>query len=304
MDSDDIQRLGFNIGAVERDTGLAKDTLRVWERRYGFPTPMRDANGERVYPADQVNTLRLIARLIARGHRPGRIIGQPHAALEALLGAGGGAATEDPALTRYLELIRTHQAAALRQTLIQTLHGRGLSAFISEVVVPLNVAIGEAWVRGELQVFEEHLYTEQIQGILRAAAAGLQGQGGAPRILLTSLPEEPHALGLLMVEAMLGLQGASCIALGTQTPADEIARASLAHGVDIVALSFSAAFNPRQAQSGLTTLRQMLPGHVELWAGGSGLASLSQMPQGTERLGRLEDLPARLSRWRNEHGDV
>ncbi|MBL8366565.1 MAG: cobalamin-binding protein, partial [Candidatus Accumulibacter sp.] len=24
----------MNIGAVERDTGLGKDTLRVWERRY------------------------------------------------------------------------------------------------------------------------------------------------------------------------------------------------------------------------------------------------------------------------------
>ncbi len=33
---------GFNIAAVERDTGLSKDVLRVWERRYGFPAPERD----------------------------------------------------------------------------------------------------------------------------------------------------------------------------------------------------------------------------------------------------------------------
>ena len=31
------------IADVERDTGLSKDTLRVWERRYGFPLPLRDA---------------------------------------------------------------------------------------------------------------------------------------------------------------------------------------------------------------------------------------------------------------------
>ena len=37
----------FNIAAVERDTGLSKDVLRVWERRYGFPAPTRDDNGER-----------------------------------------------------------------------------------------------------------------------------------------------------------------------------------------------------------------------------------------------------------------
>jgi len=36
---------GFTIAAVERDTGLSKDTLRVWERRYLFPVPGRDAHG-------------------------------------------------------------------------------------------------------------------------------------------------------------------------------------------------------------------------------------------------------------------
>jgi hypothetical protein len=27
----------YPISAVERETGLSKDTLRMWERRYGFP---------------------------------------------------------------------------------------------------------------------------------------------------------------------------------------------------------------------------------------------------------------------------
>ena len=40
--------LDFNIAAVERETGLSKDVLRMWERRYGFPVPERDANGDEV----------------------------------------------------------------------------------------------------------------------------------------------------------------------------------------------------------------------------------------------------------------
>ncbi|MET1081887.1 MAG: MerR family transcriptional regulator, partial [Burkholderiales bacterium] len=28
-----------SIATVERDTGLSKDTLRMWERRYQFPRP-------------------------------------------------------------------------------------------------------------------------------------------------------------------------------------------------------------------------------------------------------------------------
>jgi DNA-binding transcriptional MerR regulator len=52
------------INAVERETGISKELLRMWERRYHFPNPERDSQGDRVYPADQINKLRIIRRLI------------------------------------------------------------------------------------------------------------------------------------------------------------------------------------------------------------------------------------------------
>ena len=64
----------LDIGAVESETGISKDTLRVWERRYGFPKPLRDANGERTYPLDQLVRLRSIRRLIDSGLRPGVVL--------------------------------------------------------------------------------------------------------------------------------------------------------------------------------------------------------------------------------------
>ena len=69
--------LTLSIAAVERDTGLSKDTLRVWERRYGFPLPLRDAIGERAYALDQVERLRIVKRLLDAGHRPGRVVALP-----------------------------------------------------------------------------------------------------------------------------------------------------------------------------------------------------------------------------------
>ncbi|WP_409934383.1 MerR family transcriptional regulator [Tepidimonas sp.] len=55
---------------VERATGIGKDTPRVWERRYGFPTPVRDAHGDHGYDAEQLGRLRLIRRRIARPCQP------------------------------------------------------------------------------------------------------------------------------------------------------------------------------------------------------------------------------------------
>ena len=122
-------------------------------------------------------------------------------------------------------------------------------------------------MRGELQVFEEHLYTEQLQVALRTAINAFPRQIGTPRVLLTTFPGEQHGLGLLMVEALLVPEGAQCISLGVQTPIEDIRRAALAHKAHLVALSFSAAFPVRQASEGLATLRRQLPASITLWAG-------------------------------------
>ena len=81
---------GLSIRAVEHETGLSKDVLRKWEQRYGFPSPLRDGAGERLYPADQVARLRLIKRLMDSGMRPSRVVAQPLDALTALAAGPAG----------------------------------------------------------------------------------------------------------------------------------------------------------------------------------------------------------------------
>ena len=111
---DTHSQITLSIAAVERDTGIGKDTLRVWERRYGFPTPGRDANDERTYPIAQVEKLRVIKRLMDQGHRPGRIVAQSMDALQHLSRGEAslqsnqlmGAAAEREDLTAYITLLQ------------------------------------------------------------------------------------------------------------------------------------------------------------------------------------------------------
>ena len=200
------------ISAVERDTGLPKDTLRVWERRYGFPVPLRDAFGERLYPPEQVEKLRIIKRLLDQGWRPGKLMATQTKDLAALLdqhGASRGEPSPPAESMALLPLIREHRAEALRAVLGQLLMRHGLHRFVVDIVAPLNVEIGDAWMRGEMEVYEEHLYTEQIQNVLRGAINAQMCGARRPRVLLTTLPEEEHGLGLLMAEALLVAEGAS-----------------------------------------------------------------------------------------------
>ena len=289
----------MDIGAVERDTGLGKDTLRVWERRYGFPQPLRDANGERLYSSAQVDRLRLIKRLMDQGHRPGRLVAASAEDLLLLAGASQPAArtlaTDDQSIVGLLlALIKAHDAPGLRHALNQAMMRQGLQHFILDTVTALNRSVGEAWMRGELEVFEEHLYSEQIKSLLRQAISSVPNNvHGRPRILLTTVPEERHGLGLLMIEALLTLEGATCISLGTQTPLLDIRQAAEAHDAEIVALSFSSAFPSRQIAPVLSQLRQLLPAAVELWIGGAGMARI-QASEGVCVMATLEDALAAL----------
>lgn len=293
--------LAQNISAVERETGLSKDVLRMWERRYGFPKPARDENGERQYSQAETAKLRSIKRLMDAGARPGKLIGLSLAELESMSDARAPVRPEASvaSLERdVVAMLKLHDASTLQHAFTQWLMRQGLQRFVLETVAPVNRAVGDAWMRGELAVFEEHLCTEILKGALRAAINAFPRQVGSPRVLLTTLPSEQHGLGLLMVEALLVPEGALCVSLGPQTPLDEIRRASVAHKADIVALSFSAAFPLRQATDGLANLRRHLPAAVALWAGGEMTRRVRKSLPGVTLLPELATAVTALRNWR------
>ena len=321
----------LSIAAVERETGLAKDTLRVWEKRYGFPAPLRDAAGDRLYPSAQVVQLKLIRRLLDAGMRPGKVVGLDNDALQALLAldgttldnalpagtAGIGSATrqalpaawQTPEIPALLDAIAAHDPQALRHALLQAQWRMGLAPFVTEVVAPLTTAVGEAWAQGRFEIFEEHLYTEVITGVLRSAIAtlamppqppapalGLQG----PRVLLTTLPREPHGLGLLMLEALLTLEGCVCISLGTQTPLSDIVQAAQAHRANVVALSFTNLQSGPVVITELRELRRQLPPERALWVGGSCSALYQKPLLGITAVQSLSALAPLVTQWRSD----
>jgi MerR family transcriptional regulator, light-induced transcriptional regulator len=300
-----LRAITVSIAAVERDTGLSKDTLRVWERRYGFPAPQRDTFGERAYPLDQIEKLRTIKRLLDSGHRPGRIVGLDMAALQSISESlspapyrAGGAAQLD--LRVYMDLIKAHDADGLQRALGQAGMRMGVAALVCDVIAPLNVMVGDAWIRGMLEVFEEHMYTECVHVALRLAItnAPAASASASPRVLMTTLPQEPHGLGLLMAQTMLSLEGCHCLSLGTQTPILDIVLAATAHRSEVVALSFTASQNPNTVVNGLAELRQKLAPGVAIWVGGSCPVLRKKQLDGIDVVNDLRGIGAFVDSWR------
>ena len=137
----------MSIAAVQRDSGLSKDTLRAWERRYGFPDPLRDAHDERLYPPAQIAKLRLLRRLVEAGHRPGKIVGRPADELAQLVRGLDVVEPQviSPEAQEVLARLAAYDVERLRAFLAALVVRSGLRAFAADLgpalaqVIPVAV---------------------------------------------------------------------------------------------------------------------------------------------------------------------
>lgn len=287
---------GLPIAAVERETGIPKDLLRMWERRYGFPQPQRDTAGDRQYSPQEVAKLKLISRLLDLGFRPGKLVRLEMAALQALTESHAPKLEVPANCSRLVAVLQGHVAAEARAYLRHQLLELGLRRFILEFLPAANRLVGDAWLRGELQVYEEHLYSEEITRVIRESLTAVPAGRQTPRVMLTTCPGEQHVLGLLMVEALLRLQGCDTIAFGAQMPLGDIVQAATKHTVDVVVLSFSPSYQGDVAAD-LAQIAAQLPLSAQLWVGGGGCRQLHGLPSRVCHVRELSDLDALVAGW-------
>ena len=201
----------LNIAALSKRTGVAPDTLRKWEQRYGILRPCRTAGGQRRYTElDIVRVDWLLAR-IKEGYR----IGEAAALL--------GDCPESPptCITELLERLKSATAAGEDATIAKLLdHAFGLQNVeetLTEVVAPLLRWVGDTWVAGELLVANEHLVSQALRGRLERLLTDTHG-GVRGVAVLSCGPGERHELGLLMYGVLLRADGWRVAYLGPDTP--------------------------------------------------------------------------------------
>lgn len=284
----------LTIADMARDTGITPDTLRIWERRYGFPLPSRNQQNERTYNQEDLEKLRLIKQLIDSGQRPGKLaqlqVGELHEAANQIQQAP----SFSDEVVELLACLIADKPDALSTQLDTLLKRHGLQKFLSEIVAPLNHAVGYSWSTGKIGILDEHRYAEQVRAILTQTLHALPCDQNYPRALLTTLPGEQHSLGLLMAACTLRQQGADILMLGVQTPLDEIVRGATKSQCQIVGLSCSVYASRHSIARQLVRLRKLLPDSITLWAGGGGVSGIPAMPKGIQLFDDLHPITAAL----------
>ncbi len=270
-------RSALHIREVVRITGLRREQLYMWQRRYGFPSPLRDPFGDRVYPPEQVGRLKLIKQLLSEGWRAGAVVPLAESALQSMLGL----TVEDPApLPAEIEiavtLLAEHRIGELQNHLSKLLVGQGLRRFLETTLIPLNEAVHDRVVRGDMQNFQELRFADLAQRLLRDVTRLVRPTRDARHVLLATPPNDPNHLGLAILELLLFTDGVNCLTLGAGVPAQEIAGAASAYNVAVVVLLFDRGISGKIAGQEIRSLRHELPAGMPLIVSGRAVNLLAK----------------------------
>jgi MerR family transcriptional regulator, light-induced transcriptional regulator len=281
-------------------TGISEHTLRVWERRYGFPLPSRTSGGARRYSDEDVSLLKLVTRALKIGYRAGDVVGMSRAELSQLVlqhQSVRPAPTESSSVEAAIALMRKDDAKGVRQELRQALAALGPGRFVTDFAAPLAEKMGESWSGGELSIQQEHLTTHALSCHLRTMLTAFETSGSRPRMLLTTLPDEPHGLGVDLVALYAASRGASVFPLGISTPIDQIVDAAKQLTIDVVGISVTESYDAERANTLLHELHTGLPPRTELWLGGAGIAKHDHWPKGAHKMRDWADIDAAIARF-------
>jgi len=215
-------------------TGIPRNTLIAWERRYGVVQPSRHENGYRSYSDEDVSRLIRIKNAQAAGLKVSEAMALLEQQESVEVRSKPSADARDGALLPSADA----QLATLSEDLVQALVGYDkeraehifaqlsfiqFSRRLERVYFPALREIGARWERGEISVVQEHY----ASAILRAHFASLLVAVGpssprAQHAACTTFPEDLHELSALGLAVQLSLDGYRVSYLGPNLPASEL----------------------------------------------------------------------------------
>ena len=265
--------------------GLSTSALRKWEMRYGFPIPQRDENENRTYDLGQFELLRFALKLINSGEKPSAVFSNKGKELEQrwLLKQSANPLVKDdkaPLIASIYNKLRQHDINGCRN-LFKTISETDNLNFLDSTINHLLEKIGNAWLKGELEVYQEHLISDIVNNFLKELSFSLSNQNKVS-VLLCTPSSEYHTLGLSMVEYALKYSGANCINLGANLPVKDLLMAVKNYQCQIVAISTSNYLKKTVISNYLQSVRDELDSSIEVWVGGNGIENIRKPIEGVK----------------------
>ena len=277
---------------IERLTGFGVEKLRKWRQRFGFPSAEHGVDGRAIYSRESVDRLLVIKRLIEAGFRPGQVVANTadeNLKIFADLNLSKSDVERSESTNDFISLLKQSDSEAFKALLRKRRAKQTMLDFVQQTIAPLMVGIGDAWLSGEIDVYHEHLCSSMIERYLITQTLKTRPKPAFPIFLFALPPGEHHQLGLLMVEAVMAEAGAYIVNVGTEIPLNSLKLAATECKANVVALTFSFSYPPRDVVPTLAHLRRLLPPQMLIWAGGAGLLQVRRVPKGVRIMTHFDE---------------
>jgi methanogenic corrinoid protein MtbC1 len=238
----------YSIAAVSKLTGISCHTLRVWERRYGFPVPERSPSGHRRYERTQVQLLCRLTELNRASRQPiSELISRLNAGIlehgEGPLPAHNGC-DEELRVRLVSRLIAGESEGAEREyaAFASRLDPLGL---VNQVIHPALIEAGEGWFRQSYAMYEERLITVFLRRKLGELIEAARQANTQPKhsVITGTVQGDRHEGGVLIFNLVMELRGWRVHNLGVDLPVREYLSAVHRLRPSALALSFILSRN-------------------------------------------------------------
>ena len=243
----------YNLKVVLKETGLAADTLRAWERRYGLPVPQRTAGGHRLYSQRDIETIKWLMKRQADGLSISRAVDMYNDLLASgsdPLGDSVQPASTSAVTSQYqspettLDSSREHWVKACidfnesnaEQTLNQAFSIFPVEAVCVEVLQKGLSEIGRLWYENRASVQQEHFASGLAMRRLDALLSATPAPTRNATILVGCAPDEWHVFTPLLLSLLLRRRGSNVIFLGANVPTTRFADTVKKVKADLVVL--------------------------------------------------------------------
>lgn len=222
----------FTMQALVRQTGIAPDTLRAWERRYGFPDPARSAGGHRLYSARDVEAIRWVIQKQREGLRAKQAIDlwkrEAQPAPEPALRGERPVLSEGEAMVRerlsWVQSCLSFVEPAATQNFNHACAMLGPEGALLNVVTAGMAQVGEQWKAGTASVAQEHfasaLAMQHVQSMLNGEAPATRSE----KLFVCCPDGEIHVFPSLVLTYLLRRRGWPVIFLNASLPLPDLLR--------------------------------------------------------------------------------
>ena len=227
----------YNIGVVARMTDIPENTLRVWERRYGFPKSVRTEGGHRLFSPHEVARIKWVKeqmndgmqisnaiRALEQTEQDGLFPNLSSNAGFSLPNAAVEEASSNVLQAQLLQALTQHDEMLANQVMREALASYSIEDLIFGVIGPLFTEIGEAWRNAQINIATEHFATNHLRRQLLMWLQSAPPAYSVRPIVLACVPDELHEGGLIMLAVLLRRLRWPILYLGQSVDFPDLAR--------------------------------------------------------------------------------